>query len=785
MVQQRSINRHVYSSVAWLFLYALIILAPISLVNAAEVQSSEWLPQATETIKKQEKILKRATPEKTEIEDLSKYLKVINPIKNQAQECIANSETQLLKVTEDLTTLGEPTTKEPPEVIKKRRSLTKEQKDLDTQLSSCKLLLLQSQDLIKSINELQQSVLAQQLSARTPNIIAVLAENIKAPATGWENSVEFLRAQYMLKLLSAQQLNFLLLLIIIGIICGVVCGRFLNTNIPLVAEPKDSVSAFILAIRTSLARALPLLLPVGITAAFLSIELPLSPLPFIIKASYILGIYLSLMVLINILLSPVPPAQTYLTKPEDLSRRFAKQLKILLTLGLVGSFLLSGEFKISLSEPVYYLGRSIFSVLLIINLISILWLVRQFSWAILSRGPRITLSLVIFFSLVAELAGYRNLSSFVLGGVLATLVSLAFTILVYRLLKDLCDGLDEGRLKWEKNLRERAGLKKGAMIPGLIWIRIIIFTSLWGGFAFLALNIWKLDDPWLAIIGTYLTEGFQIGSLNVTPALLGGGILALAITLNLTRYIKNRILPRGLKYTSLDRGAREAVTSLVGYTGVAAAILIALSITGVKMQNIAIIAGALSVGIGFGLQNIVNNFISGLILLFERPIRRGDWIVTGDTEGYVKAINIRSTQIETFDRADVIVPNSELITAKVTNWMLRDPYGRIIIPIGVGYESDVEKVHQILLDIANNHPMVIKEHSQLSPPKVLFRHFGENSLDFELRCFIRDIDQRLNVISELNFAIVDAFRHEGIEIPFPQRVITVANWQNQEKDELE
>ena len=113
------------------------------------------------------------------------------------------------------------------------------------------------------------------------------------------------------------------------------------------------------------------------------------------------------------------------------------------------------------------------------------------------------------------------------------------------------------------------------------------------------------------------------------------------------------------------------------------------------MQNIAIIAGALSVGIGFGLQNIVNNFISGLILLFERPIRRGDWIVTGDTEGYVKAINIRSTQIETFDRADVIVPNSELITAKVTNWMLRDPYGRVILPIGVGYNSDVEKVHRI------------------------------------------------------------------------------------------
>lgn len=783
--QQHSIHRRVYPGAGRLLLCVLIILTSTSLVNADEIKTSEWLPQATDSIKKQEKILKRATPEKTKVEDLSKYLKVINPIKNQAQVCITNTETQLLKVTEDLATLGETTSKEPPEVIKKRRSLTKEQKDLDTQLSSCKLLLLQSQDLINSINELQQSILAQKLSARTPNIITVLTENIKAPAAGWKDSVEFLRAQYNLKLLSTQQLTLLMLLVIAGIICGAAGRRILNPTTLLAAKPKDSVSAFVLAIRTSLARALPLLLPAVITAVFLSIALPLSPLPFIIKVSYILSIYLSLIVLINILLSPAAPAQTYLTQPEELSRRFATQLKILATLGLLVFFLLTGEFKASLSEPVYYLSRGIYSVLLIINLIAILWLVRHFSWAILSRGPRILLSLVIFFSLVAELAGYRNLSSFVFGGVLATTISLALTILIYRLLKDLCDGLDESRLDWQVSVRKRIGLKKGDVFPGLIWIRLIIFIGLWGGFAFLVLHVWQLDDPWLTIISSYLFEGFEIGSLSVTPTIVAGGILAFAITIYLTRYIKKSILPHALKYTNLDRGAREALTSLIGYVGVAAAFLIALSIAGVQMQNIAIVAGALSVGIGFGLQNIVNNFISGLILLFERPIRRGDWIVTGDTEGYVKAINIRSTQIQTFDRADVIVPNSELIAAKVTNWMLRDPHGRISITIGVAYKSDVEKVRQILLDIANNHPMVMKDYPQLSPPRVLFRYFGENSLDFELRCFIRDIDQRLNVISELNFAIVAAFRNEGIEIPFPQRVVTVANWQDQGNKEPE
>lgn len=766
------------SGVFALVLIAIVNLTILSIANAEQAPPGDWLKQATQTIKKQDAILKKSTSKKINVKTLSNYLNDINDIKGKALECITGTETQLQKVTEDLKILGEPSAKESKEVIKKRSSLSVMQKELDKQLSSCKLLQLQSQDLIKAINKLQQKIIAERLSAQTANILTVLVDNIKAPAAGWKDSIEFLRGQYKLKLLSVQQLILLILLVIIAVVSAVYFSRRLTVTAPLTITPKDNVSAFVLAFRTSMARALPLLFPVGVTTAFLSIALPLSPLPFITKAIYMLGAYLSLMVLINILISPIPPALTYITQPDLLSRRFGKQLKILVSLCLLVLFLLTGEFKASLSEPVYLLSRGIFSVLLIINLIAILWTVRLFSWAILSRKPRILISLVLFSCLLAELAGYRNLASFVLGGILATAACLGFTFLIYRFTKEICDGMDEGRLEWEQKIRDRVGLRKDAMVPGLILIRLILFIGIWGSFAYLSLHIWNLDDPWLAIIISYLTDGFQIGTLNITPTRLATALLAFAVTLHLSRYIKNHVVPHGLKYTKLDRGAREAVASLSGYLGIIIAILIALSITGVKMQSIAIIAGALSVGIGFGLQNIVNNFISGLILLFERPIRRGDWIVTGDTEGYVKSINIRSTQIETFDRADVIVPNSELITAKVTNWMLRDPFGRILIPIGVSYDADVEKAYNILLDIALNHPMVVTKHRQMSEPKVLFRKFGDSALELELRCFIKDIDQRLNVISELNFSIVAAFRREGIEIPFPQRVVTVANWKD-------
>jgi small-conductance mechanosensitive channel len=224
--------------------------------------------------------------------------------------------------------------------------------------------------------------------------------------------------------------------------------------------------------------------------------------------------------------------------------------------------------------------------------------------------------------------------------------------------------------------------------------------------------------------------------------------------------------------TNMGQGARDAVVTITGYIMFVIALLAGLSAAGFDFGNVAIVAGALSVGIGFGLQNIVNNFVSGLILLFERPVRKGDWIAVGATEGIVKEIQIRSTRIQTFDRSDVIVPNSELISNQVTNWVLSNRSGRAIIPVGVAYGTDTEKVRNVLLAIAEENENVNKT-GVFPKPVVLFRAFGESSLDFELRVFLRDIDNRLSVISELNFAIDKAFREEGIEIPFPQRDLHV------------
>lgn len=240
----------------------------------------------------------------------------------------------------------------------------------------------------------------------------------------------------------------------------------------------------------------------------------------------------------------------------------------------------------------------------------------------------------------------------------------------------------------------------------------------------------------------------------------------------LVGFIKQLLDRNWLTTAGFASSTRDSLLAVTGYVSYALLVLILLGISGVKLTGLTIIVGALSVGIGFGLQNIVNNFISGLILVFERPIKRGDWIVVGSTEGYVKKISIRATIIQTFDRADVIVPNSDLISSQVTNMMFNDHRGRLRISVGVAYGSDTELVQKLLLEVANNHEQVISDGS-VPVPRAWFQTFGDSSLNFDLLCHIHEIDMKLQIRSELNIAIDKILKKHNISIPFPQRDIHI------------
>jgi small-conductance mechanosensitive channel len=225
------------------------------------------------------------------------------------------------------------------------------------------------------------------------------------------------------------------------------------------------------------------------------------------------------------------------------------------------------------------------------------------------------------------------------------------------------------------------------------------------------------------------------------------------------------VLPR----TRLNIGARNAVSTAVGYIGITLAAVIAISSAGVDLSSLAIVAGALSVGIGFGMQTIVSNFVSGIILLIERPIKHGDWIEVSGFSGYVRKISVRSTRIETFDRHDVIIPNADLIANAVKNMTLTSASGRVIVPVMVAYGSDLERTKDIMLTASRNHGQVLR----YPAPQILFMEMGDSGLVLELRGFLKDNNNVLSVRSDLMFEIYTNLQHAGIEIPFPQRDIHI------------
>jgi small-conductance mechanosensitive channel len=258
----------------------------------------------------------------------------------------------------------------------------------------------------------------------------------------------------------------------------------------------------------------------------------------------------------------------------------------------------------------------------------------------------------------------------------------------------------------------------------------------------------------------------KLGSTQLTLWLLLYLTVLIFLLFYVTGKLRNWLVLRVLSRTELDLGLRQAAGSILRYLAISVGFLIILQTAGIDLTTLNIIAGAVGIGIGFGLQNIVSNFISGLIILFERPIKIGDRIEVGNVEGDVIEIGARSTTVLTNDNIAIIVPNSSFITENVVNWKYNDTKVRFKIKVGVAYGSDVRRVEKLLLDVAAKNPDVLTDPA----PAVRLMAFGDSNLEFELRVWSTTLVHRKGALfSAINFAIYETFKEHQIAIPFPQR----------------
>jgi potassium efflux system protein len=369
-------------------------------------------------------------------------------------------------------------------------------------------------------------------------------------------------------------------------------------------------------------------------------------------------------------------------------------------------------------------------------------------------------AVVLFVAFLAQFGGFTNLSSRLFESSINTVFLGLFAAMAIRLGRGGLDYLFSLPFFRRQLFFSRFGDELVAQLKKVLQIfilgsSILYLVVIWG---------WGIFDSPGEVWAFFMQLGFSIGEVRVTARTVLTAVVALYAAFQVSWLVRALLDTEFFPRSAIERGVRDSIKKLLHYGVVLIGFLLAMSLLGVTLRNFVVLAGAFGIGIGFGLQDIVNNFVSGLVLLFERPIKLGDMIMVEGEWAIVKKIGLRSTTIETFDLSEIIVPNSELVSRKVTNWTLSNEQSRLVIPIGVAYGSEVPKVLAILRECAERHPKVLEN----PEPSIIFTAFGASSLDFELRVWIADVNSRLVVKSELLQDIDARFRRANVEIPFPQ-----------------
>ncbi|MBX3497884.1 MAG: mechanosensitive ion channel family protein [Alphaproteobacteria bacterium] len=375
-------------------------------------------------------------------------------------------------------------------------------------------------------------------------------------------------------------------------------------------------------------------------------------------------------------------------------------------------------------------------------------------------AARHLITLIALLSLGAAVLGYSNLASHLYESLLFSLIAIVLAIVVRQVVHDVVEAASAPDTPSGRWMRQAMGLAPESPLKGRLLLLLALDIILFAALSVVLPAIWGVPSDDIVDWTWRLLTGLKVGghTISLVAILIGVAVfvVALAALQLLRRTVRERVLPS----MEINRTVQYTIDAGLNYVGIVAAALLGITALGVEFSNLALIVGALSVGIGLGLQGLANNTISGIVLLVERPIKVGDWVTVGAHEGSVKRINIRATELQTAQRASVIVPNSQFLQTAVINWTYADNMARVDITVSVAHGSDLARVQAALMQAATDNPLV----ATTPKPFTVFNRIAPNGLEWELRCFLRNIATTPVARSQLNHAVLDNLAAAGIGI---------------------
>ncbi len=705
------------------------------------------------------------------VSDLKEAVDELGQLKEGADQCVSSAKSDLVKVDSQIKSIKNITVGDPSTDID---YLQKKHDQLNDRAAACHLFSIRAQDAIQAYHKTIDSMETAKLLAKTSSIATNLKQFpsliMKLPSEiDWQKMLD---ESGILLFSATQSMVFIAVLVVVfglAVLIRAAISHFI--------ESEEAQSKIALSIICTFNRYIVYLLPLATISLCMTLLSWDDPVSYLTNISYALIIYTCLLFVFRSIFYPPRPAEGVSEIPLHIRKSLFNRVYVLATLVLIAfvwGWMISPQ---NIPEQTAHIFTTIWLSFFSISLISIVWLVTdtsklQYQQKFLRWSLVLVLSLCLLTILGIEWIGYHHLAVFIVRGITYSLAAFFIAWFLHRAVHVIIESLNRGQSSWQLKMRYYLGVKPNVVLPEFVLTGIVAYLVIWIGFVGAMLNIWGVSTVRFNQLYDQMMNGVIIADVSFYPARIMIGILVFSILGLISRLISSRISRHSRHH--MERGAQVELASISNYVGFSIAILIAMLLSGVNFTGLAIVAGALSVGIGFGLQNIVNNFVSGVILLIERPIRPGDRIIIGQTEGFVHKISIRATQIRTVQCSDVMVPNSELISQQVTNYMFRDRNWRITCSVGVAYGSDVELVKDLLQKVAANHPDTKKDAPD--EPIILFREFGNSSLVFDLWCVIRDVNRKYLIQSELNFEINKLFKENGITIAFPQLDLHVKNW---------